>query len=936
MFHKILINCLMLDFAVYSASLFAQISEGGVPPSFQYQLSLRSAPSVMQVPIDFYIEDLRETDQWQARQGVPMPVAKLIPVDYSMDNSGFFSLLPGGENIWRLHLKAKDAIAIMLYYKDFYIPEGGSLFIYSADKSKLLGAYTHRTHPKGGRFASEFVGGDELILEYVASETSVEQPRINISEIGYGYNTSALREFCQITTRAASGSCNVNINCEEGIAWQNEKKGVCYTVQRIATRSYICTASLMNNTAEDFQPLILTAEHCSSNGTSYASKEDMTQWLFYFHREHEGCSNSSLTNVSKTMVGCSLLVRTGMAGGSDGLLLLLEETIPEYYDVFYNGWDRSGDVATSGVCIHHPNGDYQKISTYDDPLRSTTFSASEFTGEAHAHWNVAFKATPNGHGVTEAGSSGSPLYNENKLVVGTLTGGSSSCNNLRGQNLYGKFSYHWDRYKADSSKRMDLWLDPLNTEVTSFPGRFRKELKPSPLNLRVVNLGPSVSLTWDAPKSYETPIQYNVYRNNLKIDETTALNYIDRTPIEGTIIYSISAVYDNDEESGFTSAPLLLQKYKAPFGLKAERHGYDNERAELSWDAPVYEQIIFWGTLYPYRIIGFGSQQPFYFGQMWTAEEIKPLHNTTIKAIQFFPIERNVYEIFISQGEQSYRQPIETASLASREMNTISLNTPFVINGSLSLIVSIYTSQVKTNYPAVCDDGPAVNGKGNMCSINGIEWFRLNEDEKPGDFDYNFIVTAIVSSEKTNTTSHSSNNKVVKGFTTLSQNGSLLKPRKDVFATNDTQVALRNSVPAPFPVITKYRVYKSGSIFKEVTPPVTYSWDNLIYPGIYYEVTAFYGQSESEKSDKAYITTVDNVLMDASIRITPTVFSDYITLQGHESVTRIEVLSVSGKVCIVVDNPGLQVNTALLAPGLYFFRLFDTNHNQKVIKAAKK
>ena len=56
----------------------------------------------------------------------------------------------------------------------------------------------------------------------------------------------------------------------------------------------------------------------------------------------------------------------------------------------------------------------------------------------NAHWNATFDATLNGHGVTEGGSSGSPLFNSKGLIIGTLSGGSSSCELPEGLNLYGK------------------------------------------------------------------------------------------------------------------------------------------------------------------------------------------------------------------------------------------------------------------------------------------------------------------------------------------------------------------------------------------------------------------------------------------------------------------------------------------------------------------
>ena len=926
---------------IHPSYIYSQISEGGVPPSFNYQQMLRSAVVETHVPIDFYIEDLRETDNWRAREGAPMPVSKLVAVDYTMENSGYRTTLPGGEKIWQLHLKAKDAVALMLYYSDFYIPKGGRLFIYSADKSQLLGAYTHITNPRGGLFASEFIGGDELILEYVESETSDETPRICINEVGYGYNAAALRAFCGITTRATSGSCMVDVNCEEGDAWQSEKKGVCHTIQKIGTASYnyICSGSLMNNTAEDFKPFILTARHCAFDRRRgiYASSSDMEQWIFYFHKEQEGCGSDYLPTVPKTMTGCKLIVNTGMGGGSDGMLLLLNDMIPEGYDVFYNGWDRSDIAAQSGVCLHHPVGDNMKISTYDEPARVYPFVSSDFNGDRNAHWNVTFKKTANGHGVTDEGSSGAPLFNQNKLIVGTLTGGNSTCVYTGGLNIYGRMSYHWDKYKTDSSTRMDIWLDPLNLNVMTFPGRFRKNLKPSPANLNAVYLGQKVSLSWNAPASSEVPVRYNIYRNNYKIEETTLLSYMDYGLPDGSVIYSVSAVYADGEESSFANATISYVEYKAPYDLRAERASAGNNNVKLSWKVPLYEQTIFWGSMDQTYVVGFEDNPPFYFGQRWTSEEISPLHEKTIKAIQFVPGEKNTYEVFISQGVRTYRQNIESSSLTySGNPNTVTLNKPFVIDGTKSLIVSVYISNVGEDYPAVCDNGPAVDGKGNIYSSDGVNWVKLYDENVPNKFNYNFIIAAIVSSESGSLTD--SDRVLSRSSEIIISNGNA-KLRVSELPVSEENISVRSSsVPVSFPEITKFKLYRGSEdalspYYKDISASDTMHIDNTSL-GYYYEITAVYGEMESARSNKTDIS-VDIEFVDASVDIFPTRFSGYVRLKGYEYVTRLDIISVSGKVCLVVDNPGETVDTSSLLPGLYFFRISDANGRQRVVKAIK-
>lgn len=929
---KILYISLACLFLFRASHVFAQINEGGLPPSFQYEQQLRSAIEKTEVEADIYIEDLRETDNWRAREGVPMPVSEIIAVDYNIEKSGTWTTFQGGEKVWRMHLRVADAVALMLYYKDFHIPKGGKLFIYNPDKSQVLGAYTHRTNPRGGLFATEFIGGDELILEYVSSKINDEKPRIHINEIGYGYNTSALREFCAVELRS-SGSCMVNINCEEGNAWQREKKSVCHSVQKIGRKSYICTGSLVNNTAEDFKPLILTARHCAFDGSYIADSADMAQWVFYFNKEREECSNSSLSAVTKTMSGCKLLAKTEIQGQSDGMLLLLDQMVPEDYDVFYNGWDTRDIPASSGVCLHHPSGDYMKISTYDTPLTEVTFHSTEYTGGNKAYWNVVFKETENGHSVTADGSSGSPLYNEKKLVVGTLTGGNSSCTYLKGQNLYGKMSHHWDQYDTDNITRMDIWLDPIGSGVETFQGRFRTVSRPSPTNFKAVNQGQGIFLTWEAPEGDEVPVKYTVYRNNEKVAETASFSFLDTEPFTGSLVYTVTAVYADAEESSPAMTTVSYLKYKEPTGLKAELNT-EQHILNLSWNAPFYEQTIYWGALnYAYKV-GFENNPPFYFGQKWSVEEIAPLKEKQLTAIQFIPIDGNRYEVYLSQGEHSYKQEIPLGSLKEMELNTIELEKPFVIDGEKSLIVAVYVFHAGTDFPAVCDEGPAFDGKGNIYSSDGKNWQALYDPKRPNKHDYNFIVSAVLNSED----GILPRNMKAENEENLTRTFALTEaPRAEKMnRVKGRSISLRSSLPVVFPKVEKYQIYRSGSVYKSVeAPETTLSIKNPLSPH-YYEVTALYeGGVESERSNKAKEQIVSTGYIEPVVDISPTKFSSYVSVKGYEQVGRIEVISTMGKTCLVVNRPGEIIDTSSLLPGVCFFRLHLDNGTVKIIKAVK-
>ena len=128
--------------------------------------------------------------------------------------------------------------------------------------------------------------------------------------------------------------------------------------------SRLCTGSMVNNTAQDLTPYFLTANHCLGGNDS---------WIFMFNYESSGCQNQNgLTNM--TVSGSTLLANSAT---SDFALLELNESIPEDYNVFFSGWDVTGNTPNIPVCIHHPSGDIKKI-TFDEDNASSCFGKFEF------------------------------------------------------------------------------------------------------------------------------------------------------------------------------------------------------------------------------------------------------------------------------------------------------------------------------------------------------------------------------------------------------------------------------------------------------------------------------------------------------------------------------------------------------------------------------
>jgi lysyl endopeptidase len=144
-------------------------------------------------------------------------------------------------------------------------------------------------------------------------------------------------------------------------------------------------------------------------------------------------------------------------------LVRLNNVPPANYRPYLVGWNRKNIAPSSSISIHHPLGDIKKISVDRDPAVTSKFNSNYLP---KGFWNVLRWES----GVTEQGSSGGPLIDQNKQLVGTLTGGSAGCPPSSPENDYfAKFALAWD-YRAENSKQLKAWLDPIGSNVEKLEG----------------------------------------------------------------------------------------------------------------------------------------------------------------------------------------------------------------------------------------------------------------------------------------------------------------------------------------------------------------------------------------------------------------------------------------------------------------------------------
>jgi len=256
-----------------------------------------------------------------------------------------------------------------------------------------------------------------------------------------------------------SGECNININCIEGEDWQLNKRAVVMILFTFNNYIHAGTGTLINNSNNNYKPYILTADHIfwdKKSSETYINDSAFKDIDFYFNYENPGCENINNEELIQfyKITGCKLIANDYQL---DYALLELNENIPKQVNPYFSGWTIIDSVFNKCVCIHHPSGDVKKISTIDSIcLQNET------------KWEIVFQKTENGFGITEKGSSGSPLLNKDGLLVGILIGGDSGCDSLYGKDIFNKLQRFGN--PKDKNNNLFKWLDVNNEGLKSLEG----------------------------------------------------------------------------------------------------------------------------------------------------------------------------------------------------------------------------------------------------------------------------------------------------------------------------------------------------------------------------------------------------------------------------------------------------------------------------------
>ncbi len=384
-------------------------------------------------------------------------------------NSGTWEWLDDGSLLWRQILSSPGAHSISLGITRYRMPEGGEMYVYTPDRIHVRGPFTHRDNQAHGQLWTPIVPGDEVVVEIVLPERSIEDVDFEITRLVHDYrgaengplgsphpltappwNPLGTSLGCHVDVECIGNNTEVDNALPSGVDWNNNVRsvGLMYIYSESSAAAGRCTATLINNTATDGKAYILTAYHCIDpegelkdhfNGFAEILESISVYWNFV----HDQCrdfeaglagGNGGTIPTDYTVGGATLVSRPE---SRDIVVLELNNVPDSGYNLYYSGWDRTGDTPSTGVSIHHAKSDVKRLAIDTAPSSNTDVD-----------WDI---------GTTEMGSSGGPLFNQQGNATGVLAyQWFASCENAFA--LFSPIDGAWD--KPANGVTLSSALDP--------------------------------------------------------------------------------------------------------------------------------------------------------------------------------------------------------------------------------------------------------------------------------------------------------------------------------------------------------------------------------------------------------------------------------------------------------------------------------------------
>jgi hypothetical protein len=398
---------------------------------------------------------------------------------------------------------------------------------------------------------------------------------------------------------------------------------------------------------------------------------------------------------------------------------------------------------------------------------------------------------------------------------------------------------------------------------------------------------------------------YKVYRDGTLIatvTDGTNTSYDDPGLAVGTYSYTVTAFYTAGESTpaGPVTATVTPPN-NPPTGLEATVDGNDVTLNWISPEAPQTGEWITWCQDVLGNSIGTNAAAIFDVAHRFAVSDLTPHVGGTVTQVKFVPAHLDcVYTIKVWTGGSATNAGTLVSSqvvptFVLDEWNLVVLNTPVPVPSNGELWVG-FECNTQGGYPAGCDSGPQIEGKGNMMYYEGA-WATLTQ--LAPTLTYNWLIQTFVADGAA--TKAVELTPIAEHQFSSPSTGNLAVHHKDIDRD-------------PTRALTGFKVYQDGVLLTTINDPaITTTTINDLQNGTYtFGVTATYTTGESAPATVEAIVNVqlaETILEDSfetypnfALLFAPWTLID-VDLQPTYGIQDVEFPGSAGPMAYIVFNP---------------------------------
>lgn len=323
---------------------------------------------------------------------------------------------------------------------------------------------------------------------------------------------------------------------------------------------------------------------------------------------------------------------------------------------------------------------------------------------------------------------------------------------------------------------------------------------------------------------------YDVYRNGQLITSEPAEGplFTDHNLLPGTYSYEVVAHYDNSAVSPKSEAVSVTVNYsnghQQPGTLTVSPTDKGNR---LTWSVPALGDVteLRWHNGICSNAAGLPSGGSYYAGVQWNSADLESYKSLSVSEMKFYIYQvPDVLYVQLYQGEDLVFEKY-VSDLRQYSFNTVRLDKPIKVDATKSMRAVLYVEHNQITTPIGYDEGPALGGKGNLYSTDGITWSTLSDNEIEGNWNISVCLQPYADNSKAAPTK--SIGKHVENF----------NAHTAAAATSETLQPVTLSEPQPASFFSGYNIYCNGERINAdmLSNDATEYVDSVTHPGRYYE-----------------------------------------------------------------------------------------------------